>query len=191
MAGSADSFSGSIQLDKFQNNDFGIGTEAQGWSPSARTARGEDLHFADAAEAVNELAVDAARHPAPRNELSDVRVAGELKRISGGLGDFGMIGGVGQKDAGTIAVERNGAQRGREISARSCVAVRNADDLESIDVDAFILENTDARCGDSVEIFAVVPELLVIARDEINSMRRGELAERRGGAGGINSGAVE
>ena len=82
-------------LFELQDYNFGIGAEAQWWAPSAGAAGREDLHFADAAEAVNELAINAASHPAPGNELADMGVAGELERNAGSLGNMRTVGSVG------------------------------------------------------------------------------------------------
>ena len=79
-------------LDEFQHYDFGVGTQADWGAPGAGAAGGEDLHFSDAAQAVDELAIHAAGHPAPGNELAEVRVPGELEGNSSGFGGFGMIG---------------------------------------------------------------------------------------------------
>jgi len=90
---------------EFQQHDFRIRSEAQGRTPGSGAARGEDLHFADATQAVDELPVDAPCDPTPGNELTEMRVTGELQGETCGFGDFGIVRSVGQKDAGAIAIE--------------------------------------------------------------------------------------
>lgn len=68
----------SDRLLEFQHYDFGVGAQAQGRAPGAGAAGSEDLHFADAAEAIDKLAVDATGHPTPGDELAEVRVSGKL-----------------------------------------------------------------------------------------------------------------
>ncbi len=67
-----------IPLFKLQHYNFWIGTQTYRWSPGAGAAGGEDLHSSDPAHTIDNLAVDAARHPTPRDELAEVSVTGEL-----------------------------------------------------------------------------------------------------------------
>src|SRR6516164_1968633 len=90
---------------KLQHHDLRVRAEAQRRSPSAGSARGEHLHLADPAEPVDKLAIDPAGHPAPGDELSDMGMAGKLQRYTCGFGNLRMIGGVGQQNAGALAVD--------------------------------------------------------------------------------------
>src|SRR5579863_1151236 len=102
-----------------------------------------------------------------------------------------MIGRVREEDAGAIAVYRDGAQSRGEVALRSRAAIGNTDDLEPVDVDAFIVQDTNSRGRDRIEILRVVTELFVISGHEVDSMRSGELAEGLGGLGCVDRGAVE
>src|SRR3954452_23722994 len=102
-----------------------------------------------------------------------------------------MIGGVGQQDAGAISVERQGGKRRGKVAIGRRTAIRHADNLQALYVDALVLEHANARCSDCVEIFAVVSELLVIAGDEVDAVRRGQPAQRLGSFSSVDGGAVE
>lgn len=74
----ADRYAVCLWLFEFQHDDFRIGPQAQGRTPGPGAAGSEDLHSADPAQAVDELAVDSASDPTPGNELAEVSVSGEL-----------------------------------------------------------------------------------------------------------------
>src|SRR3974390_3505001 len=126
MLGEWDGEGGSLEL---QDHDFRIGTEAQWRSPGSGAARGEYLHFADAAESIDKLAINPARHPTPWDKLSHMRVAGKLQRHTGGFGDLRMIRGVRQQDARALAVDANALKDGSEVLGMGGVQVRHANDL--------------------------------------------------------------
>lgn len=163
---------------EFEHDDFGIGAEAEWRAPSSGAAGGEDLEVADAAESVNELAIDAAREPVPRDELAEVGVAGELERDAGGFRGGGMVGRVGEQDAGAIAVHAERVQGGGEVSGAGGAAVGDAENLEAVGVNLFVVEDADSGVSDGVKILAVVAELLVVSGDEVNAVGSGEIAER-------------
>ena len=117
-----------------EEDDFGDGAEAQWRTPGAGAAGGKDLQIAEAAESVDELAIDAASDPAPGNELAEVRVAGELKRDAGSLRDFGMIGRMSQKDARACRIDLNFSQDAGEVTIVGRVAVRHANDLQAVNI---------------------------------------------------------
>src|SRR5579862_8620020 len=70
----ASGFCSRVALFEFQHHNLRIRPESQRRSPRARAARSENLHLADATEAVHKLPVDAPCHPTPRNELPEMRV---------------------------------------------------------------------------------------------------------------------
>src|ERR1700748_3350235 len=158
------------ELFEFQHYDFWIRSQPQWRSPCACTAGGENLHFPNATEAINKLAIDTARHPAPRDELTEMRVPGKLQGKSLCLSDIGMVGCMGQQNAGSVAVERQGAKNRREVTIRSCITVGDAHDLQAVNVHLFIFQDSHSRGGDRVQILAVIPELLVISGDEIHAV---------------------
>jgi hypothetical protein len=131
------------------------------------------LHFADAAQTVNELAVDATGHPAPGNELTDVGVAGELERDASGFGNVGMVGRVSQKDAGAVSINADALEHGRKVRVLRGVTVRDADDLEAVRFDFLVGEDTNTGSFHGAEVFGVVTKLFMIASDEIDTVRRG------------------
>lgn len=125
-------------LFELQDNNLGIGTEPERWTPSAGPAGGEDLHLANAAQAVNELAVHAAGHPAPGDELAEMSVAGELKRDACGLGDVRVVRGMDEENTGPVAVDSNLVKDRFQVPTLGCVAVGDADNLETVDFNLFV-----------------------------------------------------
>src|ERR1700739_4868605 len=89
----------SNSLFEFQHHDLRIRAQAKRRSPGARAARSEHLHPADAAQGGHKLAVDAATHPPPWNELPEMRVAGQLQREAGRFRNFRMIRSMDQQNA--------------------------------------------------------------------------------------------
>ena len=59
---------------ELQHYNLGIRTQSQRRAPSAGSARGEDLHLPDTAEAVHELPVYSPRDPTPGYELAEMGV---------------------------------------------------------------------------------------------------------------------
>jgi hypothetical protein len=59
-------------------------------------------------------------------------MSGELQGNAGGLGDCGIVGGVGEQDAGAGAVQMDAIERRRQVSVLGRVAGGNADDLRSV-----------------------------------------------------------
>src|SRR4051794_25336870 len=102
-----------------------------------------------------------------------------------------MIGRVGEENAGTISVERQIAKSSGKVAVGRRTAIRHADNLQALYVDALVLEHANARRSDCVEIFAVVSELLVIAGDEVDAVRRGQSAQRLSSFASVDGGAVE
>src|SRR5215472_426394 len=170
---------------EFQHHDFRVRSEAERRSPRTGATRSENLHFADAAQPVNELAVDAPSHPTPGNELAKMGVAGKLKRKPCSLRDLGMIGGVSQENAGTVAINWHTAQSRGQIAVGCGVPVRHTDDLQPVDSYPLVLEHADP-CGlHGIQIFGVVSELLMIACHKVDPVRRGKLIQWLGGVGGV------
>ena len=95
---------------ELNHNNFGIRSQTQWWPPGARSAGSEDHHLANAAQPIDELAVHAACDPAPRNELSKVRVTRHLHGNPGGSRDIGMIRSVSQEHARTALINADGVQ---------------------------------------------------------------------------------
>src|SRR5579871_437271 len=79
--------------------------------------------------------------------------------------------------------------RGEDAMLRG-VTVRNANDLQAINFDLFIGEHANARCGNGIQVFAVVAELFVIAGDEVDATRGSELGERLRRTVCVDRGAV-
>ena len=90
---------------ELKHHDLGIRSEAERRSPSSCSARREDLHFSDPAQAINKLPVTPPRHPTPRYELPQVSVPGELQGNTRSFRDFRMVRGVRQQNAGAVAIQ--------------------------------------------------------------------------------------
>src|SRR5215813_10428478 len=89
---------------EFQQDNLGVRSQAQRWSPCARAARGEHLHVPDPTQPVNKLPVNASRHPIPWHELPKMSVTRELQRNSRGFGYFRIIRSMSQQNAGASTI---------------------------------------------------------------------------------------
>src|ERR1700722_2554712 len=64
------------------------------------------------------------------------------------------------------------------MSAWRRVPVRHSNNLQTVNFHLLIDEHAPPGCRNGMQIFAVIPELLVVSRDKINAVRRHELAQR-------------
>ena len=68
--------------------------------------------------------------------------------------------------------------------------IGHTNNLKTVHFHFLVGQYAHARRGDSMQIFAVVAELFVIARNEIDTMGSLQSAQRRCGALGVDGGAV-
>ncbi len=87
-------------------------------------------------------------------------------------------------------LSRIGVENRLQVPTLSCIPVRDANDLETVDFDLLVAEHPDPGGGYGVQVFRVVPKLLVISRDEVDAVGRGQFLERLGGPACVDGGAV-
>src|SRR5216683_5715403 len=87
-----------------------------------------------------------------------------------------MVWRMRQQNARAIAIQSDAAQHGRKLAIVR-VPVRHANNLQTVRFHLLIAEHADSGRGNGMQIFAVVPKLLMISRDEIHAVWRHELAQ--------------
>src|SRR5215470_1989077 len=156
---------------ELQDYDLWVRPQPQRRPPGPCTARRENLHLANPAQPVHKLAVDSARHPAPRDELPNMGVAGKLQRNSSLFRNVRMIRRVRQKNARSRAVQVNRLEHRRKVRRVCCMPVGNANDLQPIRFYFFVLQYAHAGGLHRVHVLAVVAKLFVISCHEVDPMR--------------------
>jgi hypothetical protein len=102
---------------------------------------------------------------------------GQLEGNAGGLRDLGMVRRVRQQNARAVAIQADVMQHGRKPSVLRRAPLRNANDLQTLHFHLLIAEHTDSGRRNGIQIFAVVPKLLMISCDEIYAVWRHEFAQ--------------
>src|SRR5579862_847409 len=95
-------------------------------------------------------------------------------------GDGGLIGRVSEQDAGGVAIDLGVLQDAAQALGAVRVAKMDADELQAVEDDFFVVEHADAGGGDGVEILGVVGELFVITGNIESAMRCAKTAQGRG-----------
>lgn len=157
---------------KSKHNNLRIRAQAQRRSPRACTARGEDLHFPESGQAIDEFPVDASRYPAPGYKLTEVSMSGELQRNAGGLGNLRVIRRMSQQNACPITIQADSVKHRGKSVAMGCVPIWDADDLQAIHFHLLIAEDANTGSRNGIQILSVVPELLVVSCHKIHSLWR-------------------
>src|SRR5258708_19153538 len=148
-------------LDEFEDYNLGIRSQPQRWTPGSGAARRENLHISDPAQPVDKLTVHTPRHPTPGDELSKMRVSRQLQRNSGSLRDPRIVRGVGQENAGAVAVEADRMKHRSEVPVQRGIPVRHAYDLQAVRFHFFVAEHSHSGCSHGMQVFAVVATLLM------------------------------
>ncbi len=86
--------------------------------------------------------------------------------------------------------DRTPLQHRRQMPLLRRIPIRHTDNLQPIDFYFLVVEHAHTRRGNGPQIFAVVAELLVISRDEINPLRCRKFIQRLGSPPRINGSAV-
>ena len=138
-------------------------------SDAALKAGATREEIAEALEAVSVGAEDARGEPSERKNLAAVGVAGELERDALLLWNGQAVRHVGEQDAGAGAVEIGvGEDRAEALGIRG-VVVRDAEDLEAVEIDGFVVEDTDAGIANGAQVAVGVGEFVVVAGDEVGT----------------------
>jgi len=97
---------------------------------------------------------------------------------------------MGKKYAGAGLVDGSPIEVRGERTSMCRVAERNADDLQSVEIDFLISQHPNSGLFDRPQIAGIVAKLLVIPSDKIDTMSRPELSQRRSGGGCVNRSAI-
>ena len=159
---------------------FGIRAQAHRRAPGAGAARRVNHQIAEPLQAVDEWPVDARCDPRKRKILPAVRVPRKLQADLFFRRDGQMMRRVRQKNARDIRIDFGVAQDGAVMLWLHRVMMMDADELQAIDHNLFVVEHAHARVLHGIEIFRVVAKLLVISGNEIRPERRRNLMPRRG-----------
>src|SRR5437879_2864776 len=95
-----------------------------------------------------------------------------LQRNPGSLRNFRRIGSMRQSNARTAAIQTDALEHRRKGSAMPRIPVLDTKNLQTIYFNLFVVEHAYASRRNSMEIFAVVPKLLMISSDEIHTVWR-------------------
>src|SRR5271155_4353283 len=117
---------------ELEHHNLGIRSQPQRRSPGSCSARSENLHLPNPAQAIHELPVNPPRHPTPRQELAKVRMTGQLQGDAGRLRDLRMVWGMCQQDACAAAIQADRMQDRRKLPVLSRIPVRNANNLQTV-----------------------------------------------------------
>jgi len=98
---------------------------------------------------------------------------------------------VGEQDAGARAVEVGVGEDGTETLGIRGIVIGDAEDLETVEINGFVVEDADAGIANGAEIAVGVGEFVVIAGDEVGAEFGGELAPGRDEARRVDVRAVE
>ncbi len=140
---------------------------------------------------MDELAVHSSGDPTVREELSTMRVAGNLKRDARLLGNSGAVRRVGDQHAGAGSIDIHASKDRTHVLGVRGVAVGYAEELQTVEINRLLVENVHARIADGREQRARIAKLFVIAFGEKSTERQAKITERRGGTGSVDGGAVE
>ncbi len=102
---------------------------------------------------------------------------GYLQGDPGSLRDLRMVGRMGQQNTGAIAIQPNTPEHRSKVAIMRRVAVRNTNNLQTVHFDLFIAEHPDSGSRDGMQIFTVIPKLLMISGNEIHPLWRDEFAQ--------------
>src|ERR1700722_18736704 len=137
-----------LQLFELNQHDFGGGADAEGWAPGAGAAGGVDQEIAEALESVGVCAEDARGEPGEGKNLAAVGVTGKLQRDALLFGDGQRVRNVREQDAGARAVEIGVGEDGAEALGIRGVVIGDAEDLQAVEINGFVVEDTDAGIAD-------------------------------------------
>lgn len=140
---------------------------------------------------MEELAIDAVGKPGVGEELSTVGVARELERDASFFGDGRAIGCVTDEDAGAGFVDVEFCEDRAEVVIVGGVEIRDADELQAVEIDIFLVEDADAGAGDGGEKFAGIADGFVVSGGEVGTEFGAEIAERERDLVRVDGGAVE
>lgn len=180
-----------LQLFEVDKDDFGVGSNAHGRAPGASAGRSVDEQVAEAFQAVREFAENAGRKPGERDNLAAMSVSGKLQADSLLFHDGETVRNVGEENTGARGIELCVFENRLEAARVGRIVIRDAEDLEAIEIDGFVVEDVHARFANGIEIVGGIGEFFVIASNEIGAETRSERFPGSGEADVVDVRAVE
>lgn len=178
-------------LFEVDEDDFGGGAHAEGRSPGAGAAGGVDEKVAETAEAVGIRAENTRSEPGEGENLASMGVAGKLEGDAVLLRNRKTVRNVGKQNAGARGIQMSAGENGMKALGVGGVMIGDAEDLESVEIHGFVVEDVDAGIADGLEVTGMVGEFVVIAGDEIGAEFGSELLPGSDEAIGVDVGAVK
>ena len=102
---------------------------------------------------MRKLAEDALRKPGKGEKLSPMGVPGKLQAHSGLLNNRQPVGHVTEQNAGAGAVYPQSLQGGAHANGKGSVVVRYSNNLQTVDINFFIRQDTNPSIGEPGEKF--------------------------------------
>src|SRR5882672_3426615 len=109
-----------------------------------------------------------------------MRVAGKLEADAGFFSDCGMVGRMRKQDARAGWFDGDFCEDGAEVLGVSSVFVRDANDLQTIQIDFFVVKYADAGGPDGVQKGGDTAKEFVVAVDEVRAKGNTEMLPRLG-----------
>lgn len=118
-------------------------------------------------------------------------MTGELQTNASFLRDGRMIRCMSQQNAGARRIDCNFGQDRAEVLCVRRVFVRNANELQTIELDLLIVKDANARSAYRIQKMRDAPKEFVIAVNEMRTERYAKMFPRLRDFKGIHMGAVE
>ena len=83
-------------------------------------------------------------------------VAGELEEDAALFGNGKAVGNVGEEDAGAGGIQVGVGQNGTEAFGVGGIVIGDAENLEAVEINGFVMEDADTGFADGVEILGGV-----------------------------------
>jgi hypothetical protein len=151
-----------------------VGSDAHGRAPGAGAGGSVDEQVAEAFQAVREFAENTGGEPGKGENLPAMGVSGKLQANSLLFHDGEAVRDVSEENTGARGIELGVFENRLEAARVGRIVIRDAEDLEAVEIDGFVVENVDARIANGVEIVGGIGEFFVIASNEIGAETRRE-----------------
>ena len=122
--------------------------------------------------------IDLGSDESEKKNLALVCVTGKLKRYPLVLSNLQMERGMLQQNTGLMRVDLYLLQNLLILLWPSRISVIHSNDLQSHDLNHFVIQNSHSHPSDDLEVWGVIGKLFMIPGDEIDPIRNGDTRER-------------
>src|SRR5579872_899877 len=105
-------------------------------------------------------------------------MAAKLERDSRFLSNRQPVGSMHEEDARTLAGDGRTSQERAKARGIDGFAPVHSEDLQTVEVDFFVIQDANAGAGDRLQILRGIREFLVVAGDKKCTERRGKRGPR-------------